>query len=99
MQQPDRPDPSNVIEYESRSLRDARHLLKNNGIPDAMNFISDNPHPVSTRLGRLGHSLSDHRIAAALFASLPLLFSPPSLLLSLLPLLLLGAAAVVAIAS
>lgn len=50
MAQPDHPEKSMVIDYESRSLRDARHLLSSNRIPDAMQFIEDNSHP---RLWRL----------------------------------------------
>lgn len=50
MAEPDKPDSTMVIDYESRSLRDARHLLTSNRIPDAMQFIEDNSHP---RLWRL----------------------------------------------
>jgi WD repeat-containing protein 35 len=50
MEDPTRPDKGMVVEYEARSLRDARHLLAANSIGDASSFIEDNPHP---RLWRL----------------------------------------------
>ena len=49
MAHPEQPDKSMVIDFETRSLRDARHLLVSNRIPDAMQFIEDNSHPVSVR--------------------------------------------------
>jgi WD repeat-containing protein 35 len=50
MANPDHPDKGFVIDYETRSIRDTRHLLVSNRIPDAMQFIEDNSHPVSTLL-------------------------------------------------
>ncbi len=46
MAHPEAPEKSMVIDFETRSLRDARHLLTSNRIPDAMQFIEDNSHPV-----------------------------------------------------
>jgi WD repeat-containing protein 35 len=39
-----------ILEFETKSLRDARELLGNVGIRDAYHYIEDNPHP---RLWRL----------------------------------------------
>jgi hypothetical protein len=52
MAHPDQPEKAMVIDFETRSLRDARHLLVSNRIPDAMQFIEDNSHPVSVRRWR-----------------------------------------------
>lgn len=46
MTNPTQPDKSYIVNYESRSLRDARHLLNTNGTADATQFIEDNAHPV-----------------------------------------------------
>jgi len=37
--------PSVSSSFSSQSLRDARDLLEKVGIPDAYQFIEDNPHP------------------------------------------------------
>ncbi|EQC32501.1 hypothetical protein SDRG_09827 [Saprolegnia diclina VS20] len=47
---PDQTDKSLIIDYETRSLRDARNLLENVGLAEACDFIQDHPHP---RLWRL----------------------------------------------
>ena len=57
MAQPDTPDKAFVIDFETRSLRDARHLLISNRIPDAMQFIEDNSHPVCEALPTLAVTL------------------------------------------
>ncbi len=49
MAHPEAPEKAMVIDFETRSLRDARHLLASNRIPDAMQFIEDNSHPVCGR--------------------------------------------------
>ncbi|XP_048590308.1 WD repeat-containing protein 35-like isoform X2 [Nematostella vectensis] len=50
MKEPEHPTKENLIDLEVKSLRDARDLLEKVGIPDAYQFIEDNPHP---RLWRL----------------------------------------------
>lgn len=50
MKDPDHPNKENLIDLEVKSLRDAGDLLEKVGIPDAYQFIEDNPHP---RLWRL----------------------------------------------
>lgn len=50
MKDPDNPTRENVIDMETKSLRDSRDLLEKVGIDDAYQFIVDNPHP---RLWRL----------------------------------------------
>jgi len=47
---PDNPTKENIVEMETKSLRDSRDLLEKVGIDDAYQFILDNPHP---RLWRL----------------------------------------------
>ncbi|OQR99052.1 WD repeat protein 35 [Achlya hypogyna] len=47
---PDQTDKSLIIDYETRSLRDARDLLENVGLADACDYIQDHSHP---RLWRL----------------------------------------------
>jgi len=46
MKSPEHADKDMVLDYETRSLRDARHILAENGIGDAFSFIESNPHPV-----------------------------------------------------
>jgi WD repeat-containing protein 35 len=50
MKDPDNPSRDNLIDMETKSLRDSRDLLEKVGIDDAYQFILDNPHP---RLWRL----------------------------------------------
>ncbi|RMX47135.1 hypothetical protein pdam_00018680 [Pocillopora damicornis] len=45
MKDPDHPNKESLIDLEVKSLRDARDLLEKVGIPDAYQFIEDNPHP------------------------------------------------------
>ncbi|KAH9097856.1 hypothetical protein LEN26_016945 [Aphanomyces euteiches] len=47
---PEQTDKSLIIDYETRSLRDARELLDNVGLADACDYIQDHSHP---RLWRL----------------------------------------------
>ncbi|KAK3580220.1 hypothetical protein CHS0354_012747 [Potamilus streckersoni] len=47
---PENPTKECIAEMEIKSLRDTRDLLEKVGIPDAQQFIEDNPHP---RLWRL----------------------------------------------
>eukprot|EP00899_Mesostigma_viride_P008010 jgi/Mesvir1/1720/Mv21173-RA.1 len=47
--EPDNPDKSSVIHYETKSLRDTRHILANVSIADAYQFIEDNSHPMLWR--------------------------------------------------
>ncbi|OQR99308.1 WD repeat protein 35 [Thraustotheca clavata] len=47
---PEQTDKSLIIDYETRSLRDARELLENVGLSDACDYIQDHSHP---RLWRL----------------------------------------------
>ena len=46
MKSPEHADKDMVLDYETRSLRDARHILAKNGIEDAFSYIETNPHPV-----------------------------------------------------
>lgn len=50
MAAPEQPDKDMVLNFETKSLRDARELLGNVGIRDAYQYIEDHPHP---RLWRL----------------------------------------------
>eukprot|EP00753_Platysulcus_tardus_P015766 PLAT5272.2.p1 GENE.PLAT5272.2~~PLAT5272.2.p1 ORF type:complete len:1194 (+),score=710.47 PLAT5272.2:43-3624(+) len=50
MASPGSPEADIIIDYEAKSLRDARELLSNVGIHDAFKYIADRPHP---RLWRL----------------------------------------------
>eukprot|EP00238_Polyblepharides_amylifera_P008608 CAMPEP_0196598138 /NCGR_PEP_ID=MMETSP1081-20130531/94147_1 /TAXON_ID=36882 /ORGANISM="Pyramimonas amylifera, Strain CCMP720" /LENGTH=1154 /DNA_ID=CAMNT_0041923789 /DNA_START=199 /DNA_END=3663 /DNA_ORIENTATION=- len=45
MRTPDHPDKDYFIDFETKSLRDTRHILGNVGIQDAYQFIEDNSHP------------------------------------------------------
>jgi len=45
MRTPDHPDKDYIIDFETKSLRDTRHILSNVGIQDAYQFIEDNSHP------------------------------------------------------
>lgn len=45
LQDPERPNKDNLINFEIRSLRDSRALIEKVGIEDASQFIEDNPHP------------------------------------------------------
>lgn len=38
------PQQQYVVQFETRSLRDARQLLASVSLPDAMQFIEQNPH-------------------------------------------------------
>ncbi|DAZ96060.1 TPA: hypothetical protein N0F65_005838 [Lagenidium giganteum] len=42
---PEQPEKSMVIDFETRSLRDARELLDNVGLAEACEYIQDHPHP------------------------------------------------------
>ncbi|KAK3238460.1 WD repeat-containing protein 35 [Cymbomonas tetramitiformis] len=45
MRTPDHPDKDYFLDFETKSLRDTRHILSNIGINDAYQFIEDNSHP------------------------------------------------------
>lgn len=45
LQDPERPNKDNLINFEIRSLRDSRALIEKVGIEEASQFIEDNPHP------------------------------------------------------
>lgn len=45
LQDPERPNKDNLINFEIRSLRDSRALIEKVGVDDASQFIEDNPHP------------------------------------------------------
>jgi len=49
MAEPKAPNPTMVIDFECKSLRDVRHLLEV-GLDDASQFIEENPHPRLSRL-------------------------------------------------
>ncbi len=51
MKSPEHADKEMVLDYETRSLRDARHILAKNGIEDAFSYIESNPHPVRVARG------------------------------------------------
>ncbi|KAH7484788.1 hypothetical protein PRIC1_004107 [Phytophthora ramorum] len=42
---PEQPDKNMVIEFQTRSLRDAKALLDNVGLAEACEYIQDHPHP------------------------------------------------------
>ncbi|KAK6623541.1 hypothetical protein RUM43_009393 [Polyplax serrata] len=50
MKNPEKPSQEHLLELEVKSLRDTRELLEKVGIPDAITFIEDNPHPVLWKL-------------------------------------------------
>ena len=49
MASPKDPNKDMVIDFETKSLRDVRHLLEV-GLDDASQFIEENPHPRLSRL-------------------------------------------------
>ena len=49
MAEPKAPNPTMVIDFECKSLRDVRHLL-DVGLDDASQFIEEHPHPRLSRL-------------------------------------------------
>ncbi|TMW62517.1 hypothetical protein Poli38472_005135 [Pythium oligandrum] len=42
---PEQPERSMIIEFQTRSLRDAKDLLDNVGLAEACEYIQDHPHP------------------------------------------------------
>ena len=54
MQYPEKQSKENVINFETKSLRDTRNLLHNVSMQDAYQFVEDNSHP------RLWHLLAEH---------------------------------------
>lgn len=42
---PDQPDKGMIIDFQTRSLRDAKELLDNVGLAEACEYIQDHPHP------------------------------------------------------
>nr|CCA19609.1 hypothetical protein PANDA_002987 [Albugo laibachii Nc14] len=42
---PERPDKAMVMDFETRSLRDARDILENSGLQEACDYIQAHPHP------------------------------------------------------
>jgi len=65
MRTPDSVDKDLVLDFETRSLRDARHILAENGIGDAFSFIEKNSHPrlwrllAETALEKLDFNMAD----------------------------------------
>ena len=53
------PEKDQVLQFETRSLRDTRQLLNTVSIADTMQFIEQNPHPRCSSL-MLAHSLLPH---------------------------------------
>jgi len=53
------PERHQVLQSETRSLRDTRQLLNTVSIADTMQFIEQNPHPRCSSL-LLTHSLHPH---------------------------------------
>jgi len=45
MATPDAPDKDMVLDFETKSLRDARDLITNVGLTEAFSFIEEHPHP------------------------------------------------------
>ena len=56
MQYPEKQSKENVINFETKSLRDTRNLLHNVSMQDAYQFVEDNSHP------RLWHLLAEHAL-------------------------------------
>ncbi|KAJ3057254.1 WD repeat-containing protein 35 [Rhizophlyctis rosea] len=50
MREPEAPSKELLVTMETKSLRDTRNILTQVGLPDALQFVEDNPHP---RLWRL----------------------------------------------
>lgn len=42
---PEQPEKSMVMDFETRSLRDARDILENSGLQEACDYIQTHPHP------------------------------------------------------
>lgn len=42
---PEQPDKGMILDFQTRSLRDAKELLDNVGLADACEYIQDHPHP------------------------------------------------------
>lgn len=53
------PEKHQVLQFETRSLRDTRQLLNTVSIADTMQFIEENPHPRCSSL-LLVHLLRPH---------------------------------------
>lgn len=45
MQDPDRPGKENVVDFETKSLRDTRDILAGVSIKEAFQYVEDHPHP------------------------------------------------------
>ncbi|KAI8815756.1 uncharacterized protein EV422DRAFT_581893 [Fimicolochytrium jonesii] len=45
MQTPDKPSRDWILNLETKSLRDTRNIIARVGLPDAYQFVEDNPHP------------------------------------------------------
>lgn len=61
------PEKHQVLQFETRSLRDTRQLLNTVSIADTMQFIEQNPHPRCSSL-LLAHSLHPHSQHSSHFA-------------------------------
>eukprot|EP00232_Nephroselmis_pyriformis_P019088 CAMPEP_0182899530 /NCGR_PEP_ID=MMETSP0034_2-20130328/28121_1 /TAXON_ID=156128 /ORGANISM="Nephroselmis pyriformis, Strain CCMP717" /LENGTH=1198 /DNA_ID=CAMNT_0025033565 /DNA_START=181 /DNA_END=3774 /DNA_ORIENTATION=- len=56
MRAPDHPEKDALINFETKSLRDTRHILDNVSIEDCYSFVEDNSHP------RLWRILAEHAL-------------------------------------
>ncbi|KAK9804414.1 hypothetical protein WJX72_011599 [[Myrmecia] bisecta] len=61
MSSPDGPEPTAVLQFEVRSLRDARKLLETVNLSDASQYIEENAHP------RLWRALAEHALSTRNF--------------------------------
>ena len=44
MKRPEQPELTDIIEFDTKSLRDTRELLEGEHLQDAAQFIENNPH-------------------------------------------------------
>lgn len=44
MRRPEQPELTDIIEFDTKSLRDTRELLEGVNLQDAAQFIENNPH-------------------------------------------------------
>lgn len=62
MQDPERPRKENVVDFESKALRDAREMLSTVSMRDAYTYMDENPHPKLWRL------LAEHALSQLEFS-------------------------------
>jgi WD repeat-containing protein 35 len=66
MKRPENPDLADIIDFDTKSLRDTRELLEGVSLQDATQFIENNPHPklwkllAESALNKLDFKVAEH---------------------------------------